>query len=196
MAEDPVPTQVVELVHVFVYENVKGIPDPQTNTGRGLNARQYVVRRRLLFDAFKQGGLDRNADEARTYRTLVNECRDWGAFGRQQSVVQTCLHCHMYWKEKVGIFSLNSTSCYLAHQTQGVVIPMGSGPIRTYSRATHGRVEIPPRELPAAGRIRARRAGRRRPREETMTTGHAGCGSAIRCPSRICFAPPPRLAVC
>jgi outer membrane protein assembly factor BamB len=132
---DPVPTQVVELVHLFVYKNVDGTPDPQTNTGRGLNASQYVVRRRLLFDGLKQGGLDRIADDAPTYRTLVNGSRDWGAFGRQQSVVQTCLHCHMYDKEKVGLFSLNSTSCYLPHQTQGVVIPMGSGPIRTYSRA-------------------------------------------------------------
>jgi hypothetical protein len=132
---DPVPTQVVELVHLFVYKNVDGRSDPQTNTGRGLNASQYVVRRRLLFDGLKQGGLDRNADDAPTYRTLVNGSRDWGAFGRQQSVVQTCLHCHMYWKEKVGIFSLNSTSCYLPDRMQGVVIPMGSGPIRTYSRA-------------------------------------------------------------
>jgi len=132
---DPVPTQVVELLHLFVYKNVDGTPDPQTNTGRGLNASQYVVRRRLLFDGLKQGGVDRNADDAPTYRTLVNGSRDWGAFGRQQSVVQTCLHCHMYDKEKVGTFSLNSTSCYLPHQMQGVVIPMGSGHIRTYSRA-------------------------------------------------------------
>src|SRR3972149_4811999 len=132
---DPVPTQVAELVHLFVYKNVDGSPDPQTNTGRGLSATQYVVRRRLLFDCLKQGGLDRNADDAPTYRTLINGSRDWGAFGRQQSVVQTCLHCHMYWKEKVGIFSLNSTSCYMPHSMQGIVIPMGSGPIRTYSRA-------------------------------------------------------------
>ena len=132
---DPVPTRVVELVHLFVYKNVDGSPDPLTNTGRGLNATQYVVRRRLLFDGLKQGGLDRNADDAPTYRTLINGTRDWGAFGRQQSVVQTCLHCHMYWKHKVGIFSLNSTACYLPNRMQGVVIPMGSGPIRTYSRA-------------------------------------------------------------
>ena len=131
---EPVPTQVVELVHVFVYKNVDGSPDPQTNTGRGLNAMQYVVRRRLLLDGLKQGGLDRPADDAPTYRTLVNGSRDWGAFGRQQSVVQTCLHCHMFHKEKVGIFSLNSTACHAPDQRPGVVIPMGKGPIRTYSR--------------------------------------------------------------
>ena len=132
---EPVPTKLVELVHVFVYKNVDGSPDPQTNTGRGLNGMQYVIRRRLLFDGLRQGGLDRNADDAPTLRTLVNGSRDWGAFGRQQSVVQTCLHCHMYWKEKVGIFSLNSTSCHSPDQQSGIVIPLGSGPIRTCSRA-------------------------------------------------------------
>lgn len=132
----PVPTRIVELVHGFVYKNVDGTPDPQTNTGRGLNAAQYVVRRRLLFDGLKQGGLERVPDNAPTYRVLANGSRDWGAFGRQQSVVQTCLHCHMYMKEKVGVYSLNSTSCYVPDRgMQGVVIPMGSGPIRTYSRA-------------------------------------------------------------
>lgn len=131
----PVPTPVVELAHVFVYKNVNGTPDPQTNTGRGLNARQYVVRRRLLFDGLKQGGLDRVPDDAPTYRTLVNGSRDWGAFGRQQSVVQTCLHCHMFNQEKVGFFSLNSTSCHAPNQVPGVVIPLGSGVVRVQSRA-------------------------------------------------------------
>jgi outer membrane protein assembly factor BamB len=132
---DPVPTQVVELVHVFVYKNVDGSPDPQTNTGRGLNGIQYVVRRRLLFDGLKQGGLERNADKTPTFRTLANGSRDWGAFGRQQTVVQTCLHCHMYEKGKVGIFSLNSTSCHAPDQQPGIVIPMGFGPLHTLSRA-------------------------------------------------------------
>jgi hypothetical protein len=94
-----------------------------------------VVRRRLLLDGLKQGGLDRPADDAPTYRTLVNGSRDWGAFGRQQSVVQTCLHCHMFDKWKVGVYSLNSTSCHAPSQQPGIVIPMGSGPIRTCSRA-------------------------------------------------------------
>ena len=133
---DPVPTPVVELVHLFVYKNVDGAADSQTNTGRGLIAAQYAARRRLLFDGLKQGGLERPADDAPTYRTLVNGSRDWGAFGRQQSVVQTCLHCHMYDKEKVGVYSLNSTSCYAPEQGMpGVVISMGSGPIRVCSRA-------------------------------------------------------------
>jgi len=131
----PVPTPVAELVHVFVYKNVNGSPDPQTNTGRGLNAAQYVVRRRLLFDGVRQGGLDRVPDDAPTYRTLSNGSGDWGAFGRQQSVVQTCLHCHMFGRHKVGLFSLNLTACHAPNQVAGIVIPIGSGPVRTLSRA-------------------------------------------------------------
>ena len=118
-----------------VYKNVDGTPDPQTNTGRGLISRQYVVRRRLLFDGLKEGGLERVADDAPTYRVLLNSPKDWGEFGRQQSVAQTCLHCHMYEPDRAGVHSLNSISCYVPeHGMPGVVIPMGSGDIRTYSR--------------------------------------------------------------
>ncbi len=132
---DPVPTEVVELVHLLVYKNVDGAADPQTNTGRGANAAQYVVRRRLLFDGLKQGGLERVADDAPAYRVLLTSPKDWGAFGRQQSVVQTCLHCHMY-GDGGGVHSLNSISCHIPERGMpGVVIPMGSGDIRTYSRA-------------------------------------------------------------
>ncbi|OHE77476.1 MAG: hypothetical protein A2107_15355 [Verrucomicrobia bacterium GWF2_62_7] len=133
---NPVPTRVVELVHVNVYKNVDGAPEPQTNTGRGLIARQYVARRHLLFDDLKQGGLERVIDDAPTYRVLLNSPKDWGEFGRQQSVAQTCLHCHMYERDRVGVHSLNSISCHVPeHGMPGVVIAMGSGKVRTYSRA-------------------------------------------------------------
>lgn len=133
---NPVPTRVVELVHVNVYKNVTGAPDPQTNTGRGLISRQYVVRRRLLFDGLKQGGLERQPDDAPAYRVLLDSPRDWGAFGRQRSVVQTCLACHMYERDRVGVLSLNSIFCFIADRGMpGIVIPMGAGPVQTYSRA-------------------------------------------------------------
>ncbi|MFA6543755.1 MAG: hypothetical protein WCS99_04970 [Limisphaerales bacterium] len=133
---NPVPTRVVELAHVLVYRNVDGAADPQSNTGRGLVARQYVARRRLLFDGLKQGGLERQPDDAPTYRVLMTAGKDWGSFGRQQSVVQTCLHCHMYDRNRVGVFSINSISCYVPERGMpGIVIAMGSGDIRTYSRA-------------------------------------------------------------
>lgn len=133
---NPVPTRVVELVHLLVYKNVDGAADPQSNTGRGLIARQYVARRRLLFDGLKQGGLERQPDDAPTYRVLLTADKDWGAFGRQQSVVQTCLHCHMYDSDRVGVFSINSIFCYVPERGMpGIVIALGSGDIRTYSRA-------------------------------------------------------------
>ncbi|MFA6563001.1 MAG: hypothetical protein WCV00_13910 [Verrucomicrobiia bacterium] len=133
---NPVPTRVVELVHLSVYKNVDGAPDPQTNTGRGWIVRQYVARRRLLFDGLKQGGLERVPDDAPSYRVLLNSPKDWGEFGRQQSVVQTCLHCHMHERERVGVHSLNSISCHVPeHGMPGIVIPMGAGDIKTYSRA-------------------------------------------------------------
>jgi hypothetical protein len=133
---NPVPTRVVELVHVSVYKNVTGAPDPQTNTNRGLIVRQYVVRRRLLFDGLKEGGLERAADDAPTYRVLMESPRDWGAFGRQRSVVHTCLGCHMYERDGVGVHSLMSIFCHVPERGMpGIVIPMGSGEIRTYSRA-------------------------------------------------------------
>jgi hypothetical protein len=51
-------------------------------------------------------------------------------------VVQTCLHCHMYSEDKAGVFSLNSIFCHVPDRGMpGIVIPMGSGDIRTYSRA-------------------------------------------------------------
>jgi hypothetical protein len=133
---NPIPTRVVELVHLNIYKNVTGAPDPETNTGRGLISRQYVTRRRLLFDGLKQGGLERQPDDAPTYRVLLDAPKDWGAFGRQRSVVQTCLFCHMYERDRVGVRSLNSISCFVADRGMpGIVIPMGAGPVQTYSRA-------------------------------------------------------------
>ncbi len=131
----PVPTHFVELVHLRIFKNVDGADDPRTNNGRGVNTARYSVRRQLLFDGLKQGGLARAADDAPTYRVLMTTPRDWGAFGRQQSVVQTCLHCHMYNRDRVGVHSLNSISCFVAERGMpGIIIPMGSGKVRVYSR--------------------------------------------------------------
>lgn len=136
----PVPSRVVELVHLNVYKNMTGQMDPQTNTGRGMICRQYVVRRRLLLDGLKQGGLERQADDMPTYRTLLEFPQDWGSMGRQRSVVQTCMACHISEKDRhknqVGVFSLNSVFCFVSERGMpGVVIPMGSGEVKAYSRA-------------------------------------------------------------
>ena len=135
----PVPTRLVESLRVSVYKNVDGTPDPETNTGLGLIGRVYGAQRRLLFDNLKHGGLARAPDDAPTYQVLLSGHNDWGHFGRQQSVVQTCMHCHMHEKEKTGVFSLNSIVSFVPDGGMpGIVIPMGFGDIRTVSpAATH-----------------------------------------------------------
>ncbi len=131
----PVPTRVVESVRVSVFKNVDGTPDPETNTGLGLIGRVYGVQRRLLFDNLKQGGLARAPDNAPTYLVLLSGYKDWGFWGRQQSVAQSCMHCHMHWKWKTGVFSLNSIFSFAPNGGMpGIVIPMGFGDIETYPR--------------------------------------------------------------
>jgi hypothetical protein len=132
----PVPTRVVESVRVSVYKNVDGTPDSETNTGLGLIGRVYGAQRRLLFDNLKQGGLSRAPDAAPTYQVLLSGYNDWGLFGRQQSVVQTCMYCHMHRNGNTGVFSLNSIFSFEPDGGMpGIVIPMGFGDIRTYPRA-------------------------------------------------------------
>jgi hypothetical protein len=131
----PVPTRLVESLRLSVYKNVAGTPDPETNTGLGLIGRVYGAQRRLLFDNLKQGGLVRAPDDAPIYQVLLSGYKDWGQFGRQQSVVQTCVHCHMHWKETRGVFSLSSISCFAPNGGMpGIVIPMGYGNLRTQPR--------------------------------------------------------------
>ncbi|MFH1268284.1 MAG: hypothetical protein ABIK89_21395 [Planctomycetota bacterium] len=131
----PVPTRLVESLRVSVYKNVDGTPDPQTNTGLGLIGRVYGAQRRLLFDNLKHGGLAWAPDDAPTYQVLLSGHDDWGVWGRQQSVVQTCVHCHMHWKWKTGVFSLNSIFSFVPDGGMpGIVIPMGFGDIQTYPR--------------------------------------------------------------
>jgi len=131
----PVPTRLVESVRVSVYKNVDGTPDPETNTGLGLIGRVYGAKRRLFFDNLKHGGLARAPDNAPTYQVLLSGHDDWGSWGRQQSVVQTCVHCHMHWKWKTGVFSLNSVFSFVPDGGMpGIVIPMGFGDVRPLPR--------------------------------------------------------------
>ena len=131
----PVPTRLVESLRVSVYKNVDGTPDPETNTGLGLIGRVYGAKRHLLFDKLKHGGLTRAPDNAPTYQVLLSGHDDWGVWGRQQSVVQTCVHCHLHWKWKTGVFSLNSIFSFVPDGGMpGIVIPMGFGDVQPYPR--------------------------------------------------------------
>ena len=132
----PVPTRLVESVRLSVYKNVAGTPDPETNTGLGMIGRVYVAQRRLLFNNLAQGGLARIPDDAPIYQVLLSGYKDWGHFGRQQSLIQTCVHCHMHWKETRGVFSLLSIFCFAPNGAMpGIVIPMGYGDIPTLPRS-------------------------------------------------------------
>lgn len=138
----PVPTPLAGEVRLRVYKNVDGSPDAETNTGRGMNVYWYPARRRLLFDGLKHGGLEREPDDMPTYRVFLQEgvigAQDWGRYGRQQSVAQSCLHCHMFQKEAVGVYSMfghvSAAPGLESRAVPGIGVPMGSGPVRVYPR--------------------------------------------------------------
>jgi hypothetical protein len=138
----PVPTRLIESVRLRVYKNVDGSPDPATNTGRGLNVSEHVARRRLLFDGLRRGGLEREPADLPQYRVILQEraagSQDWGRYGRQQTVAQQCLHCHMFGKGQVGAFSLFGHITNVPGRElpakQGVALPMGTGTVRPYPR--------------------------------------------------------------
>lgn len=138
----PVPTPVVGEVRMRIYKNVDGAADGQTSTGRGMNVYLYPTRRQLLFDGLKHGGLEREPDDMPNYRAFLQEGviggQDWGRYGRQQSVAQSCLHCHMFSKESVGVYSMFGHTAGVpglaGAAIQGIAVPMGSGKVRTYPR--------------------------------------------------------------
>jgi hypothetical protein len=129
----PVPTRLVGEVRLRIYKNVDGARDLQTSTGRGMNVLLYVTRRRLLFDHLQRGGLEREPDDLPIYRVFLQEGvigqSDWGRYGRQQSVAQSCVHCHMYSETTLGVYGLGGVSVSggsledLA-KIQGVGIPL------------------------------------------------------------------------
>lgn len=96
--------------------------------------------RALLFDNLKHGGLKREPDDLPQYRAFLQEgvsgAQDWGRYGRQQTVAQSCLHCHMFAKDAVGLYSLFGHTAGAAGLSsagiQGIAVPMDSGPVHTY----------------------------------------------------------------
>jgi hypothetical protein len=86
----------VESVRLRAYRNVDGSAEPPTNTGTGMNVSEFTLKRRLLFDNLKQGGLEREPDEQPIYRVIFqgDTARDWGEAGRSLTLVQDCRRCH------------------------------------------------------------------------------------------------------
>lgn len=54
----PTPTSIVESVRLRVFCNVDGGAVPASNTGVGMNVSEYTLKRRLLFQGLKYGGLE------------------------------------------------------------------------------------------------------------------------------------------
>jgi hypothetical protein len=92
----PTPTPIVESVRLRVFANVDGSDQPPTNTGVGMNVSEYTLKRRLLFDGLKHGGLAREADKTPIYRVIFQpeNSPDWGDTGRTLSLAQDCRRCH------------------------------------------------------------------------------------------------------
>ncbi len=92
----PTPTPIVESVRLRVFRNVDGKPEPPTNTSVGMNVSEYTLKRRLLFDGLKQGGLAREPDEQPIYRVIFQgeKAPDWGDAGRSLTLAQDCRRCH------------------------------------------------------------------------------------------------------
>ncbi len=127
----PVPTRIVESVQLRVFRNVDGKPEPPTNTGVGMNVSEYVLKRRLLFDGLKQGGLERTPDDKPIYRVIfqVPNAPDWGGGGRSLSLAQDCRRCHTG-AGQVGvqtIFSLLHDGGFDGGSTLGVSHPLAAG---------------------------------------------------------------------
>jgi hypothetical protein len=92
----PTPTPIVESVRLRVFLNVDGSAEPATNTGVGMNVSEFTLKRRLLFDNLKYGGLAREPDDQPIYRVIFQpeNAPDWGDTGRTLSLARDCRRCH------------------------------------------------------------------------------------------------------
>ncbi|MFQ6093411.1 MAG: hypothetical protein ACE5OR_12205 [bacterium] len=58
------------------------------------------------------------------------------SYRNHQSVIQTCVHCHMHWKRNRGVYRLNSIFPFVPDGGMpGIVIPMGYGDVVPLPRA-------------------------------------------------------------
>ena len=106
----PVPTTIVEAMQFRVFLNIDGSDKPDTNTGVGINVLDYRMKRHLMFDNFKAGGLEREPEELPQYRVAISgpNSPDWGFDGRKV-LFQQCVDCHMSRKlDRLGVRSVVS----------------------------------------------------------------------------------------
>lgn len=108
----PVPTRVVESFQFRVFCNLDGSSGPPTNTGVGVNILDYRLKRHLLFNNGKAGGLEREPESMPQYRVAIDGLKptapDWG-FADKQVLFQQCTDCHMSRKlERLAVASIPS----------------------------------------------------------------------------------------
>jgi hypothetical protein len=126
----PTPTRIVESVRLRTFANVDGSADPPTNTQLGMNVYEYTLKRRLLFDDLRQGGLAREPDDGPLYRVIFQPRRggrDWGERGRMETLVQQCASCHT--GDGPGVRSLASlvnSGGFDAGAQMGIAVPLAA----------------------------------------------------------------------
>jgi len=127
----PTPTPIVETVRLRVYANVDGGTEPPTNTDVGMNVSEFTLKRRLLFDGLKQGGLEREPDVQPLYRVIFmgEKAPDWGDIGRTLTLAQDCRRCHTG-AGQIGVqsmFSLFNQGGLNTEAQMGISHPLPAG---------------------------------------------------------------------
>lgn len=129
---EPVPTKIVESFQFRAFANIDGKNEPPTNTGVGVNVLDIRMKRHLLFDGLKAGGLEREPEDMPQYRVAVDglniKARDWG-HADKSTLFQQCVDCHMGRKlERLGVASIPSiihSGGFDAGAQMGVAHPLG-----------------------------------------------------------------------
>jgi len=106
----PTPTKIVESIRMRIYTSTDGSNVGTTNTGLGMNVMEYTLKRRLLFDNLRAGGLHREPDDEKQYRVIFQGDRnpDWGQ-DKRKTLFQQCVDCHMSPKaNRTGVHSFAS----------------------------------------------------------------------------------------
>ncbi|MBT4866333.1 MAG: hypothetical protein HON53_14610 [Planctomycetaceae bacterium] len=125
----PTPTRIVESIRMRNYVSTDGSEKEVTNTGHGMNVMEYTLKRQLLFDNLRAGGLRREPDNEELYRVIFQGDRDpdWGHDGRTV-LFQQCVNCHMSPKAtRTGVHSFASIvnmGGFDAGAQLGVAVPL------------------------------------------------------------------------
>lgn len=126
----PVPTRLVQSVRLRTFRNADGTGDPTTDSTNGMNVYEYILRRGLLFDGLKDGGLEREPNDLPQYRLVFQGANspDWGPRGRLEPVGQQCVSCHT--GQGPGVYTLvtlTNQGGFDAGAMQGIARPLKPG---------------------------------------------------------------------